>query len=49
MEEAAECDELLLMREGAILAATTPDELRALTGENDLSHAFLAIVRRSET
>ncbi|HXK14389.1 MAG TPA: ABC transporter ATP-binding protein [Gaiellaceae bacterium] len=48
MDEAAECDELLLMREGAILAATTPDELRARTGENDLGRAFLAVVRRSE-
>lgn len=48
MDEAAECDELLLMREGAILAATTPDELRALTGESDLGRAFLAVVRGSE-
>lgn len=48
MDEAAECDELLLMREGAILAATTPDELRALTGETDLGRAFLAVVRGSE-
>ena len=45
MEEAAECDDLLLMRDGAILAATTPDELRERTGEHDLSRAFLAIVR----
>ncbi len=45
MEEAAECDDLLLMRDGAILTATTPDELRERTGENDLSRAFLAIVR----
>ncbi len=35
------------MREGAILAATTPDELRARTGESDLSRAFLAIIRGS--
>ncbi len=48
MEEAAECDDLLLMREGAILAALTPDELRARTGEHDLSRAFLAIVRGAE-
>jgi ABC-2 type transport system ATP-binding protein len=47
MEEAAECDDLLLMREGAILAATTPDGLRERTGENDLSRAFLAIIRGS--
>jgi len=47
MEEASECDDLLLMREGAILAATTPDELRARTGESDLSRAFLVIIRGS--
>ena len=47
MEEAAECDDLLLMRDGAILAATTPDDLRARTGETDLARAFLAIVRGS--
>lgn len=47
MEEAAECDDLLLMREGAILTATTPDELRERTGEHDLSRAFLAVVRRA--
>jgi ABC-2 type transport system ATP-binding protein len=47
MEEASECDDLLLMREGAILAAATPDELRERTGESDLSRAFLAIVRGS--
>jgi ABC-2 type transport system ATP-binding protein len=46
MEEAAECDDLLLMRDGAILAAGTPAELRELTGEDDLARAFLALVRR---
>ena len=49
LDEAAECDDLLLMREGAILAATTPDGLRAQTGESDLSRAFLAVVRGSTT
>ncbi|HEV8461157.1 MAG TPA: ABC transporter ATP-binding protein [Gaiellaceae bacterium] len=49
MEEAAECDQLLLMREGRILAATTPDGLRADTGEDDLAKAFLTVIRRSET
>jgi ABC-2 type transport system ATP-binding protein len=48
MEEAGECDELLLMREGRILAATTPDELRARTGEVDLARAFLAVIRGSD-
>src|SRR5439155_24047743 len=44
MEEAAECDAPLLMREGTILRNTTPDALRAETGEHDLSRAFLAVI-----
>lgn len=48
MDEAARCDALLLMREGAILAQQTPDELRAESGEDDLGRAFLAVVRASE-
>jgi ABC-2 type transport system ATP-binding protein len=43
MDEATRCDDLLLMREGRIVAAATPDELRARTGEQDLEAAFLAI------
>jgi ABC-2 type transport system ATP-binding protein len=46
MDEAAEADELLLMREGALLAQTTPDRLRADTGEPDLGKAFLAVIER---
>jgi ABC-2 type transport system ATP-binding protein len=45
MDEAAECDSLLLMREGTILAHATPGELRADTGERDLGRAFLAVIR----
>jgi ABC-2 type transport system ATP-binding protein len=48
MDEAAECDDLLLMRDGAIVAAETPDELRARTGEQDLAQAFLAVIRAEE-
>jgi ABC-2 type transport system ATP-binding protein len=48
MDEAAECDELLLMREGALLAKTTPGELRERTGRQDLGRAFLAIIRSEE-
>jgi ABC-2 type transport system ATP-binding protein len=48
MDEAAECDRLLLMREGAILRDSTPAELRAETGEEDLSRAFLALIRIRE-
>src|SRR6185312_5602811 len=41
MDEAGRCDRLLLMREGDLLAQTTPDELRARTGEDDMEAAFL--------
>jgi ABC-2 type transport system ATP-binding protein len=44
MDEAAECDEIMLMREGAILRQTTPDGLRSETGEPDLSRAFLRLI-----
>jgi ABC-2 type transport system ATP-binding protein len=47
MDEASECDELLLMRDGAILEQTTPAGLRAQTGEHDLARAFLAVIRGS--
>ena len=47
MDEAAECDEILLMREGAILRQTTPDGLRSETGETDLSRAFLALIENA--
>jgi ABC-2 type transport system ATP-binding protein len=49
MDEAAECDALLLMREGVLLAQTTPAELRARTGEHDLGQAFLAVIREETT
>jgi ABC-2 type transport system ATP-binding protein len=45
MDEARECDELLLMRDGAILERTTPAALREQTGEQDLAQAFLAVIR----
>ncbi len=44
MDEASECDELLLMREGALLEQITPARLRERTGEQDLGRAFLAII-----
>jgi ABC-2 type transport system ATP-binding protein len=46
MDEAAECNAILLMRDGAILRETTPDGLRSETGESDLSRAFLALIER---
>ena len=44
MDEAERCDDLVLMRGGRIVAAETPDALRARTGEDDLEAAFLALV-----
>jgi ABC-2 type transport system ATP-binding protein len=49
MDEASECHEILLMREGAILRQTTPDGLRSETGKTDLGKAFLAIIEGSAT
>jgi len=48
MDEAGRCDRLLLMREGDLLAQTTPDELRARTGEDDMEAAFLRLIEDRE-
>lgn len=48
MDEAAECDVLLLMREGRLIADETPDALRRRTGEDDLGAAFLALIESDE-
>jgi len=48
MEEAAECDLLLLMREGALIAAETPGALRRRTGSDDLGEAFLRLIEGAE-
>jgi ABC-2 type transport system ATP-binding protein len=48
MDEAARCDRLLLLREGVLLAADTPDKLRRRTGSADLEQAFLRLVREEE-
>ncbi len=48
MDEAARCDRLLLLREGALLADTTPARLRADGRSDDLEQAFLTLVRASE-
>jgi ABC-2 type transport system ATP-binding protein len=44
MDEADRCDRLMLLREGRLLAAGTPEELRGQTGAPDLDAAFLALV-----
>ncbi len=48
MDEAERCDELLLMREGRLLATESPAQLRAQTGCDRLEDAFLALIERSE-
>ncbi len=48
MDEARECDALLLMREGRMLRRTTPQGLRDETGEDDLQRAFLAVIQSEE-
>ncbi|WP_406238264.1 ABC transporter ATP-binding protein [Nocardia sp. NBC_01009] len=44
MDEAEHCDQLLLMREGKLLAQLSPDELRARTDEQNLEQAFLSLI-----
>ncbi len=44
MDEAKRCDELVLLREGRIVAMTSPEELLRQTGASDLEEAFLALV-----
>jgi ABC-2 type transport system ATP-binding protein len=44
MDEAERCDELLLLREGRLLASGTPDALRARTGAQDLDDVFIRLI-----
>jgi ABC-2 type transport system ATP-binding protein len=46
MDEAARCDELVLLRDGAVLAAEPPASLLDRTGAPDLDTAFLTLVER---
>jgi ABC-2 type transport system ATP-binding protein len=47
MDEADHCNDLLLMREGHLLARTTPTRLREDTGCTSLEEAFLSVIRHS--
>ena len=47
MDEADHCGDLLLMREGHLLAHTTPRKLREDTGCQSLEEAFLSVIRHS--
>ena len=45
MDEARHCAELILMRDGAILAHAAPHDIMRRTGCRDLESAFLSLVR----
>lgn len=44
MDEAARCDEVLLLRDGRVLTQATPAELAERTGTDDLDQAFLRLI-----
>jgi ABC-2 type transport system ATP-binding protein len=48
MDEADRCDELLLMRNGEVLATGRPAELRERTRARDLDDAFLRLVEERQ-
>jgi ABC-2 type transport system ATP-binding protein len=43
MDEAERCDELVLLREGRMVATGSPDSLREAAGVSDLEDAFLVL------
>jgi len=48
MDEAGYCDELLLLREGEILARGAPEALRERTDTQDLAEAFLRLIEQPQ-
>ena len=48
MDEASRCDDLLLLRSGALLAQGTPAAIQAEAGVDDMDAAFLHLIRRAE-
>jgi ABC-2 type transport system ATP-binding protein len=46
MDEASRCEEVLLVREGRILAQATPQELIRRSGTDDLEQAFLRLIEQ---
>ncbi|MGE3073055.1 MAG: ABC transporter ATP-binding protein [Dehalococcoidia bacterium] len=48
MDEAERCDDLVLMREGEVLAQTTLNELLQRTGAPDVEAAFIQLIDKKE-
>ena len=46
LDEAGNCDAVILLRDGRILAAETPEALRRDAGTDDLDEAFLRLIER---
>jgi ABC-2 type transport system ATP-binding protein len=44
LDEARHCDDLLLLRDGRIIAQLTPAELRERTGTDDMDEAFVRLI-----
>jgi ABC-2 type transport system ATP-binding protein len=44
MDEAERCEQLVLIREGRLLAVESPERLRQRTGRDDLDAAFLQLI-----
>lgn len=49
MDEADHCGDLVLIREGRVLAHTTPRQLRRDTGCDGLEEAFLSVIRSDKS
>jgi ABC-2 type transport system ATP-binding protein len=47
MDEAERCDDLLLLRDGRLLASGTVADIRQRTGTDDLNEAFLRLIEGS--
>ncbi|MEJ5997992.1 ABC transporter ATP-binding protein [Corynebacterium sp. H130] len=48
MDEAARCDSILLLRDGAVLAHSSPSDLLKTAGAKNLDEAFLNLIRKAQ-